>query len=61
MLIKKFIIVIMVIFCNIYPCFAQEFSVDEIINKVHKAYGEAKAYSDSGEVKTTFIYLPCFN
>lgn len=54
-LIKKFIIVTMMIFCTVYPCFAQELSVEEIINNVHKIYREAQTYTDSGEVKTVFV------
>ena len=54
-LIKKLIIVVALTFFNVCTCFAQEPSVNEIINNVHKAYGEAQTYSDSGEVKTVFV------
>ena len=54
-LIKKLIIVIAISFFNVCTCFAQELSVNEIINNVHKAYSKAQTYSDTGEVKTTYV------
>lgn len=54
-LIKKLFIAIAIILFNFCISFAQEASVNEIMDNVHKVYREAKSYSDTGEVKTTLM------
>jgi len=54
-LIKKLNSIIVIIAFNCSLCFAQDISVNEIINNVHKTYREAQTYIDKGEVKTTVI------